>query len=96
MAFEGSTPQSGFNLPRRKGVSYAAQDAWVMAETVKNNITFGSPWDTQRYKMVLKQCALEKDLEIFAAGDGMFRILLVYNALGPDDLIFHLLRNRTG
>jgi ABC-type transport system involved in cytochrome bd biosynthesis fused ATPase/permease subunit len=35
----------------------------------KENILFGAPFDEKRYKKVLHQCSLEKDLELFEAGD---------------------------
>ncbi|KAJ7275444.1 hypothetical protein B0H12DRAFT_1199540 [Mycena haematopus] len=47
------------------GVSYAAQESWVQNE----NILFGAEYDEARYKKVLHQCALERDLELFEAGD---------------------------
>ncbi|KAJ7147409.1 P-loop containing nucleoside triphosphate hydrolase protein [Mycena crocata] len=64
-----SSPSSWFNLPRDKGVSYAAQESWVMNDTIKNNILFNAPMDTERYKKVLHQCCLERDLELFDAHD---------------------------
>jgi len=60
---------AAFNLPRAGGIAYAAQEAWVMANTVRENIIFGEPFDAARYKKVLHACALEKDLELFDAGD---------------------------
>ncbi|KAJ6460983.1 P-loop containing nucleoside triphosphate hydrolase protein [Mycena sanguinolenta] len=60
---------SWFNLPRAQGVSYAAQESWVLNDTIKNNILFNAPMDIQRYKKVLYQCCLERDLELFDAGD---------------------------
>ncbi|KAJ7864236.1 hypothetical protein B0H14DRAFT_2736510 [Mycena olivaceomarginata] len=62
-------PSSWFNLPRRGGVSYAAQESWVLNDTIKNNILFNTPMDVERYKQVLHQCGLERDLELFDAGD---------------------------
>ncbi|KAH0835495.1 hypothetical protein J3R83DRAFT_9163 [Lanmaoa asiatica] len=64
-----SGPGSWFNLPRDGGVAYAAQESWVQNDTIKNNILFGAPYDDDRYKQVLYQCALEKDLGLFEAGD---------------------------
>ncbi|KAF4617652.1 hypothetical protein D9613_005677 [Agrocybe pediades] len=66
---EHSNPDSWFNLPREGGIAYAAQESWVQNETIKNNILFQTPYDEVRYKKVLKQCALERDLELFEAGD---------------------------
>ncbi|KAF7377873.1 ATP-binding cassette transporter [Mycena sanguinolenta] len=63
------SPTSWFNLPRAQGVSYAAQESWVLNDTIKNNILFNAPMDIQRYKKVLYQCCLERDLELFDAGD---------------------------
>ncbi|KAJ7275433.1 multidrug resistance-associated ABC transporter [Mycena haematopus] len=65
MHFVPSGPTSWYNLPRAKGVSYAAQESWVQNE----NILFGAEYDEARYKKVLHQCALERDLELFEAGD---------------------------
>ncbi|KAG6827485.1 hypothetical protein H0H92_011588 [Tricholoma furcatifolium] len=62
MHFVRSYPQSWFNLPRDQGVAYAAQESW-------DNILFGAPYDEVRYKKVLHQCALERDLTLFEAGD---------------------------
>ncbi|KAF8803419.1 multidrug resistance-associated ABC transporter [Phlegmacium glaucopus] len=69
MHFIKSKPDSWFNLPREGGVAYAAQESWVQNDTIRNNILFGSPYDEERYLKVLQQCALERDLELFEAGD---------------------------
>ncbi|KZV91547.1 P-loop containing nucleoside triphosphate hydrolase protein [Exidia glandulosa HHB12029] len=67
--FEPENPTSWYQLPREGGVAYAAQEAWVQNETIKQNILFGAPYDEERYKKVLYQCALERDLSLFDAGD---------------------------
>ncbi|KAF7325835.1 ATP-binding cassette transporter [Mycena kentingensis (nom. inval.)] len=69
MHFVPPSPGSWFNLPRSGGVSYAAQESWVLNETIRDNILFGAPLDEERYKKVLFQCALEPDLQLFEAGD---------------------------
>ncbi|EIW86373.1 hypothetical protein CONPUDRAFT_78742 [Coniophora puteana RWD-64-598 SS2] len=69
MHFIPYSPNSWFNLPRKGGVSYAAQESWVQNETIRDNILFGAPYDEARYKKVLYQCALERDLTLFEAGD---------------------------
>ncbi|KAG1769620.1 hypothetical protein EDD22DRAFT_868510 [Suillus occidentalis] len=69
MHFTPSSPTSWFNLPRKGGVAYAAQESWVQNETIRANILFGAPYDEIRYKKVLYQCALERDLTLFEAGD---------------------------
>ncbi|KAF7298774.1 ATP-binding cassette transporter [Mycena indigotica] len=69
MHFIPSSPTSWFNLPRDGGVAYAAQESWVLNETIRDNITFDTPYDKERYAKVLYQCALEQDLVLFHAGD---------------------------
>ncbi|KAF9526535.1 multidrug resistance-associated ABC transporter [Crepidotus variabilis] len=69
MHFITTDPDSWYNLPRERGVAYAAQESWVLNDTLRNNIIFGSPYDEERYNKVLKQCALERDLRLFEAGD---------------------------
>ncbi|KAJ7130893.1 hypothetical protein C8R46DRAFT_659815 [Mycena filopes] len=64
-----SSPDSWFNLPRAGGVAYATQESWVLNETIRSNIIFDTPFDEERYKKVLYQCALEPDLGLFQAGD---------------------------
>ncbi|KAH9894788.1 multidrug resistance-associated ABC transporter [Cubamyces lactineus] len=62
-------PESFVSLPRTGGVAYAAQESWVLNDTIRNNILFGAPFDEMRYTKVIKQCALERDLSLFDAGD---------------------------
>ncbi|CAE6385646.1 unnamed protein product [Rhizoctonia solani] len=69
MHFTQDAPDSWFALPKEGGVAYAAQEAWVLNETIRNNILFGSEYDEDRYNKVLSQCALDKDLKLFEAGD---------------------------
>ncbi|GJE87809.1 multidrug resistance-associated ABC transporter [Phanerochaete sordida] len=57
------------NLPRAGGLAYHAQESWVLNETIRSNILFGSPFDQERYDKVIRQCALERDLSLFDAGD---------------------------
>ncbi|KAJ7758122.1 hypothetical protein DFH07DRAFT_818757 [Mycena maculata] len=64
-----ASPDSWYNLPREAGVAYAAQESWVLNETIRDNIIFDTPFDEERYKKVLYQCALEQDLSLFQAGD---------------------------
>ena len=64
MHFTPASPSSWYSLPRAGGVAYAAQESWVLNETIRDNILFGSEYDEERYKKVLYQCALERDLEL--------------------------------
>ncbi|KAL1740785.1 P-loop containing nucleoside triphosphate hydrolase protein [Schizophyllum fasciatum] len=69
MHFLPSAPDSWFGLPRDKGVAYAAQEAWVLNDTIKNNVVFGYAYDEERYLRVIEACGLARDLELFGAGD---------------------------
>ncbi|KAH7316414.1 hypothetical protein B0J17DRAFT_724436 [Rhizoctonia solani] len=56
-------------LPKSGGISFAAQSSWLEHKTIKDNILFGTPYDEQRYNLVIECCALKADLEIFEDGD---------------------------
>ena len=45
------------------------QQAWVLNESVRSNITFGSPFDAAKYAAVVACCALQEDLDQLHAGD---------------------------
>lgn len=69
MHFEPSGPNSSFSLPRLGGVAYASQQSWLQSRTLRENILFGSAFDKERYNQVVKECALERDFQLFEAGD---------------------------
>ncbi|KIJ68811.1 hypothetical protein HYDPIDRAFT_81693, partial [Hydnomerulius pinastri MD-312] len=69
MHFVPSGPSSWVNLPKHLGVAYAAQESWILNQTIRDNIIFGSAFDEARYKEVLFQCALEPDLALLEHGD---------------------------
>lgn len=50
-------------------ISYSAQEAWLFNGSIKENIIFGDNFDEERYKEVVKVCALESDFELFPFGD---------------------------
>ncbi|EDW59850.1 probable multidrug resistance-associated protein lethal(2)03659 [Drosophila virilis] len=63
-------------LPGEKGsikvngsYSYAAQEPWLFTGTVRENILFGLTLDKNRYRTVVKKCALERDFELLPQGD---------------------------
>ncbi|CAK9004941.1 Multidrug resistance-associated protein 1 (ATP-binding cassette sub-family C member 1) (Glutathione-S-conjugate-translocating ATPase ABCC1) (Leukotriene C(4) transporter) (LTC4 transporter) [Durusdinium trenchii] len=53
----------------RGSVAYAAQSAWILNDTVRENILYGEPFDEKRYFEVLKVCQLMHDLEVLDDGD---------------------------
>lgn len=50
-------------------VAYVAQIPWVEHGTVRENILFSESWDDARYRTVLHQCDLLRDLSLFENGD---------------------------
>lgn len=62
------TPVHG-SLRITKSVAYCAQRAWLVNDSIKQNILFGSYWDPERYKAVVAACALKPDLQLLPAGD---------------------------
>ncbi|KAI8915587.1 P-loop containing nucleoside triphosphate hydrolase protein [Gorgonomyces haynaldii] len=48
---------------RKSDVAYVPQTAWLMNDTIRENILFGEPFDQERYNQVIIGCALKRDLE---------------------------------
>ncbi|XP_036005136.1 ATP-binding cassette sub-family C member 9 isoform X1 [Fundulus heteroclitus] len=76
MAHEGSISWSeiedseeDIGSKNRNSVAYAAQKSWLLNATVEDNITFGSPFNKQRYKAVIDACSLQPDIDLLPFGD---------------------------
>lgn len=52
-----------------ESVAYCSQAAWLLNDSIRNNILFGSPYNKDRYKKVVQACGLSRDFEILKAGD---------------------------
>ncbi|XP_061084939.1 ATP-binding cassette sub-family C member 9 isoform X4 [Conger conger] len=63
---EGSVHWSNKN---RYSVAYATQKSWLLNATVEDNITFGIPFNKQRYKAVIDACSLQPDIDLLPFGD---------------------------
>lgn len=50
-------------------VAYAAQSAWLLNATIRENILFGEPYDEARYRKVVEGCSLVKDFQNLDGGD---------------------------
>ena len=44
-------------------------DPWIQNATVRDNITFGKPYDATRYNKVISACCLEDDIKLLPARD---------------------------
>ncbi|XP_066143763.1 probable multidrug resistance-associated protein lethal(2)03659 isoform X2 [Euwallacea fornicatus] len=50
-------------------LSYASQEPWLFAGSVRQNILFGLPMDRARYNAVIRECCLERDFQLLPYGD---------------------------
>jgi ATP-binding cassette subfamily C (CFTR/MRP) protein 4 len=68
MAILGELLPSSGSVTVEGPVGYASQEAWIMSDTIKSNITFGSKWDAEWYQQVVTACQFVPDLALFDAG----------------------------
>ncbi|KAG0012631.1 hypothetical protein BGZ80_011617 [Entomortierella chlamydospora] len=50
-------------------VAYAAQQAWIVNATLKDNITFGLEFDQEKYDSIVAASGLLPDIDMLPAGD---------------------------
>nr|QJQ50001.1 ABC transporter family C protein ABCC2 [Ostrinia furnacalis] len=50
-------------------MSYSCQESWLFPATVRENILFGLPYDSEKYKKVCEACCLAPDFKQFPYGD---------------------------
>ncbi|CAG2108569.1 unnamed protein product [Medioppia subpectinata] len=53
----------------RGSVAYVAQEPCILNTTIQDNITFGQPYDPNRYHQAIRCCALGPDFGALPAGD---------------------------
>ena len=56
----GELPPSQGKVSVHGRIAYVSQQPWVFSGTVRSNILFGKKYEEDRYKEVIKACALEK------------------------------------
>lgn len=61
--------QSGELRKPLRPIAYCSQTPWLQSMTIRDNILFNSPLETERYKQTLQVCALVPDLASFEQGD---------------------------
>ncbi|KAF9175506.1 hypothetical protein BGX20_004661 [Mortierella sp. AD010] len=68
-AIIGDMYKRGGNVKVFGSIAYAAQHAWIINATVRDNIVFGKEFHQEKYDQILFASGLLPDLEILAAGD---------------------------
>ncbi|KAG0202488.1 hypothetical protein BGX28_005009 [Mortierella sp. GBA30] len=53
----------------RGSVAFVPQQAWIMNDTLRNNILFGNAYDPQYYNKTIEACCLQPDFDMLAHGD---------------------------
>ena len=56
-------------IDRDLQISLVTQSAWIQNASLRDNILFGSEYDDDRYRCVVRACALEADLKQLRDGD---------------------------
>jgi ATP-binding cassette subfamily C (CFTR/MRP) protein 4 len=62
-------PTNNGSISTGGSISYSSQEPWLFVGTVRENIIFGQPFIPQKYKGVVRVCALQKDFDMFRHGD---------------------------
>ncbi|KAM3866788.1 ATP-binding cassette sub-family C member 5 [Diretmus argenteus] len=57
------------NVAASGGFAYVSQQAWILNESLKENILFGKEYDQDKYNAVLEACCLVPDLAELPYGD---------------------------
>ncbi|KAI8611779.1 P-loop containing nucleoside triphosphate hydrolase protein [Chytriomyces sp. MP71] len=50
-------------------VAYCTQTPFILSGSVRDNVTFGLPYNAERFGEVMRVCAMESDLKIFRDGE---------------------------
>ncbi|KAJ6530726.1 hypothetical protein B0H19DRAFT_967486 [Mycena capillaripes] len=65
----GEMRRIGGELSFGGGVAYCAQTAWIQNATVRENVLFGKPFESDRYWRIMEAACLLPDLQRFPDGD---------------------------
>ncbi|CAC5426428.1 ABCC9 [Mytilus coruscus] len=71
MLGEMLTIKGEVNWHKGSKLAYAAQKAWLLHDTLRDNVLFGLPYTWRRYKSVIHSCALQADLDIYNMSNTM-------------------------
>lgn len=68
-AILGELHLAGGEVAVKGRVAYVSQTAWIPNDSLKNVVLFGNAFEEKRYRQVIKDCGLARDIEILEAGD---------------------------
>ncbi|KAK1598438.1 ABC transporter [Colletotrichum navitas] len=63
------TTAAGADADADTGVAYCDQDAWILNQSIKDNIFGGAEYDPVLYSRVIQACQLDEDLSLLPRGD---------------------------
>ena len=50
-------------------LGFVPQQAWIQNKSFRDNILFGNPYQHEKYKTILRACALESDIKLLPSSD---------------------------
>ncbi|XP_066999504.1 ATP-binding cassette sub-family C member 4 [Anabrus simplex] len=68
-ALLGELPLSSGSMHIGGKIAYSSQEPWIFVGSVRQNILFGQPYNPEKYREVVRVCALKRDFEMFPYGD---------------------------
>ncbi|XP_010545620.1 PREDICTED: ABC transporter C family member 8 [Tarenaya hassleriana] len=68
-AILGEMPKVSGTVKVSGSIAYVSQSSWIQSGTIRDNILFGNPMESERYNAVIGACALDKDISNFEHGD---------------------------
>ena len=68
MALMNEMVKSEGEVKKNGVIAYIPQEAFLMNDTIKNNITFGFEYNEEKFRKTIEICELTRDLEILPGG----------------------------
>uniref|UniRef100_A0A1D1ZGM2 ABC transporter C family member 8 n=1 Tax=Anthurium amnicola TaxID=1678845 RepID=A0A1D1ZGM2_9ARAE len=68
-AILGEIPKISGTVEVFGSIAYVSQTSWIQSGTIRDIILFGRPMNKARYELVIRACALDKDIDNFDYGD---------------------------
>ena len=65
----GEIPKLSGDIIVGGSIAYVPQQAWIKNDTFRDNVTFGRPFDFDKYAKIIEACCLQQDIELLPGGD---------------------------